>query len=100
VLVCWGALSGALAWISAPSHALLVTAHDVVLPLMMQKTHKQGVTKNILLIQALIVTAVSSIYLVTTNVSAAFFLISAVVEAAPGASEPDNDAVPTSAGIR
>jgi len=78
VLVCYGALSGALAWISAPSRALLATAHDGLLPPLMQKTNKQGVPRNILVIQAIIVTAVSSIYLVTSNVSAAFFLISTV----------------------
>ncbi|MEW1959619.1 amino acid permease [Kineococcus sp. NPDC059986] len=78
VLVCYGALSGALAWISAPSRALLATAHDGLLPPLMQKTNEQGVPRNILLIQAVIVTAVSSIYLVTSDVSAAFFLISTV----------------------
>jgi amino acid transporter len=78
VLICYGALSGALAWISAPSRALLATAHDGLLPPLMQKTNEQGVPRNILLIQAIIVTAVSSIYLVTSDVSAAFFLISTV----------------------
>jgi amino acid transporter len=78
VLICYGALSGALAWISAPSRALLATAHDGLLPPFMQKTNKRGIQKNILVIQAIIVTVVSSIYLFTSNVSGAFFLISTV----------------------
>ncbi|RFA16918.1 transporter [Subtercola boreus] len=78
VLVCYGALSGALAWISAPSRALLTTAHDGLLPPILQKTNKAGIQRNILILQAIIVTAVSSIYLFTADVSGAFFLISTV----------------------
>lgn len=78
VLVAFGALSGALAWLSAPSRGLLATAHDGLLPPIMQKTNKQGAPRNILIIQAIIVTAVSSIYLFTSDVSGAFFLISTV----------------------
>ena len=78
LLICYGALSGALAWISAPSKALLTTAHDGVLPPILQKTNKAGIQRNILILQAIIVTVVSSIYLFTANVSAAFFLISTV----------------------
>jgi amino acid transporter len=78
ILVCYGALSGALAWISAPSRALLTTAHDGVLPPILQKTNKVGIQRNILILQAIIVTAVSSIYLFTADVSGAFFLISTV----------------------
>jgi amino acid transporter len=78
ILICYGALSGALAWISAPSRALLTTAHDGVLPPILQKTNKAGVQRNILILQGIIVTAVSSIYLFTVDVSAAFFLISTV----------------------
>jgi amino acid transporter len=77
-LIAFGALSGALAWLSAPSRGLLATAHDGLLPPLMQKTNKQGAPRNILIIQAIIVTAVSSIYLFTADVSGAFFLISTV----------------------
>lgn len=78
VLVCFGALSGALAWVSAPSRGLLATAHDGVLPPILQKTNKRGIQRNILILQAIIVTVVSSIYLFTSDVSGAFFLISTV----------------------
>ncbi|QYF73150.1 amino acid permease [Cryobacterium sp. PAMC25264] len=77
-LVCYGALSGALAWISAPSRAMLATAHDGLLPPILQKTNSVGIQRNILILQAIIVTVVSSIYLFTADVSAAFFLISTV----------------------
>ncbi len=78
LLVCFGALSGALAWLSAPSRGLLATAVDGVLPPMLHTTNKRGIQRNIPLLQAIIVTAVSSIYLFTAYVSAAFLLISTV----------------------
>jgi len=77
-LIAFGAISGALAWLSSPSRGLLATAHDGLLPPLMQKTNKQGAPRNILIIQAIIVTAVSSIYLFMADVSGAFFLISTV----------------------
>lgn len=78
LMICYGALSGALAWLSAPSRGLLATAEDGVLPPVMQKTNKAGMPRNILILQAVIVTLVSSIYLVTSDVSGAFFLISTI----------------------
>jgi len=78
-LVCYGALGGALAWIGGPSRALLATAHDGALPPFLQRTNTQGVQRNILLVQGGIVTVISIVYLVMRDVSAAFFLISALV---------------------
>ncbi len=77
-LIAFGALSGALAWLASPSRGLLATAHDGLLPPLMQRTNKRGAPRNILVIQAIIVTAVSSVYLFTADVSGAFFLISTV----------------------
>ncbi len=78
LLICYGALGGVLAWITGPSRGLLATAHDGKLPPWMQKTNKNGVQKNILIIQGIIVTALSSIYLIMPDVSVAFFLITAM----------------------
>lgn len=78
-LVCYGALGGALAWISGPSRALLAPAEDGALPPFLQRTNPNGAQRNILLVQGGIVTAISAIYLVMKDVSSAFFLISALV---------------------
>jgi amino acid transporter len=78
-LICYGALGGALAWLSGPSRALLVTAEDGALPPFLQRTNRRGAQRNILLAQGCIVTAISAVYLVMKNVSSAFFLISALV---------------------
>lgn len=78
LMICFGALGGALAWLTSPSRGLLSTAHDGVLPPFMQKTNRKGVQKNILIIQAVIVTVISALYLVLPDVSGAFFLISSM----------------------
>jgi len=78
LMICFGALAGALAWLTSPSRGLLSTAHDGVLPPFMQKTNRKGVQQNILIIQAIIVTVISALYLVLPNVSGAFFLISSM----------------------
>ena len=79
VLICYGALGGALAWLSGPSRALLVTAEDGNLPPFLQRTNARGAQRSILLVQGGIVTAISAVYLVMKDVSSAFFLISALV---------------------
>jgi amino acid transporter len=78
VLICYGALGGVLAWITGPSRGVLATAHDGMLPPWMQKTTKTGVQRNILLIQGIVVTILAGLYLVMTDVSTVFFLITAM----------------------
>ncbi|GAB3478409.1 amino acid permease [Nocardiopsis coralliicola] len=78
VLIGYGALGGALAWISGPSKGLLATAKDGMLPPLLQRTNKKGIQRNILIVQGVIVTLISSVYLFMKDVSAAFFLISAM----------------------
>lgn len=78
VLICYGALGGALAWLAGPSRGLLATAHDGMLPPVLQRTNRNGMQRNILIVQGVIVTLISSIYLFMADVSAAFFLISSM----------------------
>ena len=56
LLVAFGALAGVMSWISGPSRGLLWTAQEGVLPCFLQKTNKNGVQINILIIQGCIVT--------------------------------------------
>ena len=78
LLIAFGALAGVMSWISGPSRGLLWPAHDGELPEFMKKTHKNGVKIHILLIQGCLVTVLSSLYIVMSNVSVAFFLLSAL----------------------
>lgn len=77
-LVAFGALAGVMSWISGPSRGLLWTAHDGELPDFMKKTNRNGIQINILIIQGCIVTILSSLYIVMSDVSVAFFLLSAL----------------------
>ena len=45
------ALAGVMSWISGPSRGLLWTARDGALPCFLQKTNKNGVQLNIMIIQ-------------------------------------------------
>lgn len=76
--VAFGALAGVMSWISGPSRGLLWTAHDGQLPQFMKKTNRNGIQVNILIIQGCIVTILSSLYIIMSDVSVAFFLLSAL----------------------
>lgn len=78
LLAAFGALAGVMSWISGPSRGLLWTARDGQLPGFMKKTNKNGVQINILFIQGIIVTILSSLYIIMDDVSVAFFLLSAL----------------------
>lgn len=77
-LAAFGAVGGVVAWLAGPSKGLLATAKDGDLPPFLQVTNKQGVQTHILLVQGIIVTTVSLVYVVMPNVSSAFFLLSAL----------------------
>jgi len=67
-----------MSWISGPSRGLLETAKQGEIPPFMEKTNKNGMQINILLIQGVIVTVLTSLYFIMKNVSVAFFLLSAM----------------------
>lgn len=77
-LIAFGALAGVMSWISGPSRGLLWTAHDGELPEFLKKTNKNGIQIHILIIQGCIVTVLSSLYIIMSDVSVAFFLLSAL----------------------
>lgn len=81
LLLSFGAIGGVLAWIGGPSKGLLQTAKEGELPPVLAKTNKNGVQVSILWIQGIIVTLLSSIYLIFDDVSVAFFVLSAMTAA-------------------
>ncbi|MGE4563765.1 MAG: amino acid permease [Victivallaceae bacterium] len=78
LLTAFGAIGGVMSWISGPSRGLLSTAKDGELPPFLAKTNANGIQTNLLFVQALIVTGLAGLYLVMTNVSVAFFMLSAM----------------------
>lgn len=78
LFTAFGAIGGVMSWISGPSRGLLETAKQGEIPPFMEKTNKNGMQINILLIQGFIVTVLTSLYFIMKNVSVAFFLLSAM----------------------
>ena len=78
LLVAFGAIGGVMSWVGGPSRGLLETAKQGEIPPFMAKTNSNGMQINILLIQAIIVSLLASLYLFMDNVSVAFFVLSAM----------------------
>ena len=78
LLVAFGVMAGVTSWIAGPSSGLLWTAREGVLPPFWAKTNNSGIQVNILIVQGIIVTILSSLYFIMDNVSVAFFLLSAL----------------------
>ena len=77
-LLIIGALGGVLSWTAGPSKGLLFVGKSGMFPLALQKVNKNGVQSNILILQAILVTLLSTIYIFVDNVSDAFWMISAM----------------------
>lgn len=78
LFIAFGAFAGVMSWITGPSSGLLATAQQGEIPPVLAKTNKNGIQINILIIQGIIVTILSSLYFIMDNVSVAFFLLSAM----------------------
>jgi amino acid transporter len=78
LLLILGALGGVLTWTAGPSAGLLMVGRAGSLPRWWQRTNAKGVQKNILFVQALAVTLLAFLYVVLPNVSAAFWMLSAI----------------------
>lgn len=78
LLIVFGVMGGVFAWIASPSKGLLATAKKGELPPFMQQTNSKGMPTNILFIQGIVVTIISSLYFILKNVEVGFFLISAM----------------------
>lgn len=77
-LTAFGAIGGVMSWVGGPSRGLLETAKSGELPPFMAKTNAKGMQVNILLIQAVIVSLLASLYFIMDDVSTAFFVLSAM----------------------
>lgn len=78
LLAAPGMIAQVSTWIAGPSKSLLRTADEGNLPKFFQKTNKNGVQTHILIIQGLIVTIVSMVFLFMPSVSSSFWILSAL----------------------
>ncbi|MFA5250023.1 MAG: APC family permease, partial [Parachlamydiales bacterium] len=74
LLMFVGAFGMVSTWIIGPSKGLLATALDGELPPSLQKTNRKGVHVGILVFQALIISALASIYIFLPSISATYQL--------------------------
>lgn len=71
-----GVLAGVVTWVAGPSSGLLEVAKAGYLPRWWQSTNKNGMATHILLVQALIVTLLSILFVVLPSVQSAYQILS------------------------
>ncbi|GIU24129.1 amino acid permease [Shewanella schlegeliana] len=71
-----GVLAGVVGWVAGPSSALLVVAKGGYLPRFWQQTNKHGMATHIMMAQALLVTLISTVFVVLPSVQAAYQILS------------------------
>ena len=71
-----GVLAGVVTWVAGPSSGLLTVAKAGYLPRFWQKTNKHGMATHILLVQAILVSALSIMFVVLPSVQAAYQILS------------------------
>jgi putative glutamate/gamma-aminobutyrate antiporter len=71
-----GVLAGVVTWVAGPSSGLLVVAKAGYLPRFWQQTNAHGMATHILLVQAILVTALSVMFVVLPSVQAAYQILS------------------------
>jgi amino acid transporter len=76
ILIIIGSLSGATAWILGPARGLLVATEDSRLPRYLAVRNKHDIPIGILLIQGIIVTLISIVFLVMPTVNSSYWVLS------------------------
>lgn len=76
VALAIGVLAGVVTWVAGPSSGLLTVAKAGYLPRFWQKTNTHGMATHILLVQAILVTALSIMFVVLPSVQAAYQILS------------------------
>lgn len=78
ILVILGGLSGVSSWIIGPTKGLLVASMDGSIPPYFQKRNRHGAPNRLLMMQAIIVTLLSTIFLVMPTVNTSYWILSAL----------------------
>ncbi len=76
VCLAFGVLAQVVAWVGGPSKGLLQVGCAGYLPRFMQRTNKEGVQVGILLIQGVVVTLLSALFVLLPSVQTAYQMIS------------------------
>ncbi len=76
VLIILGGLSGVSAWIIGPTKGLLVSARDGSLPARFARVNRSGAPVTILIIQGIIFTVLSTIFIFLDSINEAYWILS------------------------
>jgi putative glutamate/gamma-aminobutyrate antiporter len=76
IMLVFGVLAGVLTWVSGPSKGIFTVGRAGYLPPFFQKTNKQGVQRNILLVQGVIVTILGMLFVVMPSVQSFYQILS------------------------
>ncbi|HCU05816.1 MAG: hypothetical protein A2X77_02820 [Gammaproteobacteria bacterium GWE2_42_36] len=74
-LIAISCISGLSAWLLGPARGLVVAAQQGLFPSWCAKENKHGMPKNILFLQAVIITALSMLFIVMPNFNSAFWVL-------------------------
>ncbi|MBX7067176.1 MAG: APC family permease [Parachlamydiales bacterium] len=78
LFIVLGAFSQVGAWIIGPTKGLLVAAQDGSLPKWLSKTNAHDVPSRILILQAVIVSALSLVFIIVPTVNNAYWILSVI----------------------
>lgn len=78
ICIALGGLSGAGAWIISPTKGLLAASEDGSLPAFFSKTNRQGVPVRILLVQAILVSLLSLVFILLPTVNSTYWILSVI----------------------
>ena len=76
IALMFGVLAGVLTWVAGPSKGIFAVGKAGYLPPFFQKTNKNGVQKNILLIQGCVVTLLALLFVVMPSVQSFYQILS------------------------
>ena len=76
VALMFGVLAGVLTWVAGPSKGIFTVGKAGYLPPFFQRSNKRGVQRNILIVQGIIVTLLSLLFVVMPSVQAFFQILS------------------------
>ena len=76
IALVFGVLAGVLTWVAGPSKGIFAVGRAGYLPPFFQKTNSQGVQRNILLVQGIIVTILGLLFVVMPSVQSFYQILS------------------------
>ena len=76
IALAFGVLAGVLTWVAGPSKGIFAVGKAGYMPPFFQKTNKNGVQKNILLIQGCVVTLLALLFVVMPSVQSFYQILS------------------------